>query len=180
MILIKPQIALPLVVVGKVTRTGFLATMTLLAASLLFYPSWPWVWLGQLHGYQGFSPPLFTLPLGPLLFFVLFRWREKRAWLLLLMAAMPQRVVYDQLALLLVANSRKERLALVLISWVTLPVLLQYNSWGRMPGGSQFWIILTLYLPALVIILFSKIESGIWKHPIPVTLAKLPFLKKRS
>jgi hypothetical protein len=79
MILIKPQIALPLVLVGKINRTGVLATLTLLAVSLLFYPSWPWVWLRQLHGYQGFSPPLFSLPLGPLLFLVLFRWREKRS-----------------------------------------------------------------------------------------------------
>jgi hypothetical protein len=96
------------------------------------------------------------------------------------MAAMPQRVVYDQLALLLVANSRKERLALVLISWGTLPVLLYYNSWGQMPGGSQFWIILTLYVPALAIILLPKIESAISKFAITGTLARLSFTKKRG
>lgn len=179
-ILIKPQIALPLAVTGKISRTGVIAATLLLAVSLLFYPSWPWVWLGQLHGYQGFSPPLFTLPLGPLLLLVLVRWREKRSWLLLLMAAMPQRVVYDQLALLLVANTRKERLVLVLMSWATLPVLLQYHSWGRMPGGPHFWIILTLYLPALAVILLSKAEAEIWKHPIPEAVAKLSFIKKRG
>jgi hypothetical protein len=180
MILVKPQIALPLVLAGKINRTGVLATMILLAVSLLIYPSWPWVWIRQLHGYQGFSPPLFTLPLGPLLFLVLFRWREKRSWLLLLMAAMPQRVVYDQLALLLVANSRKERLALVLISWVTLPMLLYYNSWGKMPGGWHFWIILTLYVPALAIILLPNKESAISKFVITESLARLSFTKKRD
>ncbi len=88
------------------------------------------------------------------------------------MAAMPQRVVYDQLALLLVANTRKEQLVLVSISWVAFPVYMFYGGWIRIPGGWQFWIVLTLYLPALAIILRSDIESAISKLALTWTFKK--------
>ncbi len=177
MALIKPQIALPLALTRGLSRSGVISTISLLAISLLIYPSWPWNWLRQIQGYQGILPPLLTLPLGPLLLLVLIRWRERRSWLLILMAVMPQRVLYDQFALLLVANSRKEKIALVLISWTTLPVLLHYKGWARMPGGWHFWIIVTLYLPALAIILRTEIAS-IVKFAITETFNRLAVSNK--
>lgn len=178
MVLVKPHIALPLILTGGINRLSVLITALLLAISILLYPAWPWVWLRQLHGYQGTLPPLFTLPLGPFLLLALIRWRERRALLFLLMAAMPQRVVYDQLALLLVAKTRKEKLLLTLISWTTLPVLLHYNGWVRLPGGWHYWIIVSLYLPALAIILRAEIESTFLRLATTGTLKKLYLIGK--
>ena len=75
------------------------------------------------------------------------------------MAIMPQRVVYDQLALLLIATTRRELATLVICSWLSLPVLLMAGSWPQMPGGWQLWILLTLYLPALIILMRAEIET---------------------
>jgi hypothetical protein len=67
-------------------------------ASLAIYPSWPLVWLGQISTYQG----LFRLCYNALRAIVsvgALRYRDRKTWLYLLMAVMPQRVLYDQMAL---------------------------------------------------------------------------------
>lgn len=156
LILVKPQSALPLALTGRLSRTGIVLTLALGLLSLLLYPTWPLVWLQQVSGYKGLLPPLFALPLGPLILLAFIRWRDRRAWLLVLMALMPQRVVYDQLALMLVAANRREMLIQVAISWITLPALLIFGGWTNVPGGWQLWIIASLYLPALGVLLFSK------------------------
>lgn len=163
-VLIKPHIALPLALTGRISPTGIILSVLLLIGSLIVYPSWPLVWLQQVQTYQGFRSPLFVLPFGPLVLLALFRWRERRAWLLVLMALMPQRVVYDQLALLLIATNRRELLTLVVCSWMTLPLLLFADGWLSLPGGWQLWIVLTLYLPALVILMRPTIERFIGRH----------------
>jgi hypothetical protein len=163
-VLIKPHIALPLALTGKISRTGVGLAILLGVISLVLYPTWPWVWLHRIQTYQGLRPPLFILPIGPMLLLALRRWRDRRAWLVILMSAMPQRVVYDQLALLLVPSSLRELLALVICSWLSLPVLLIADGWMQMPGGWQLWILLTLYLPALVILLRPDIETLIGRY----------------
>jgi hypothetical protein len=153
LILVKPQIALPLVLTGKISKTGVALTILLLAASLLLYPRWPFAWFAQTGNYRGL-PPLLSLPLGPVLFLALFKYRDRRAWLLILLALMPQRVLYDQLPLLLIATSGVEMGFLVFCSWLTLPVLLTSGGWTNAPMGWQFWIVLTLYVPALMVLLW--------------------------
>ncbi|MBK7454710.1 MAG: hypothetical protein IPJ46_13635 [Anaerolineales bacterium] len=113
-------------------------------------------------------PPLLVLPLGPLMLLGLLRYRDQKAWLLLLMAAMPQRVLYDQLALLLIAGNRSEILILIFCSWASLPALLIFGGWINLPGGWQLWILLTLYLPALGIFLAPKMVGQIkqWKSKL--------------
>ena len=111
MLLMKPQIALPLALTQRPNRLGAGLTFAVGIVSLVVYPSWPLVWLGQISAYQGMIPPFLILPLGPLTLLALLRYRDRKAWLLLLMAAMPQRALYDQLALLLVAGNRRETLA---------------------------------------------------------------------
>jgi hypothetical protein len=152
-LLMKPQTALPLALTQRPNWLGIGLTLVIGIASLVIYPSWPWVWLGQISTYQGIIPPLLVLPLGPLMLLALLRYRERKSWLLLLMAAMPQRVLYDQAALLLVAGNLREMLILILCSWISLPVLLIFGGWNNLPGGWQLWILLTLYLPALGIVL---------------------------
>lgn len=160
LVLIKPQMALPLIVTNKIDRKGMLLTALILAASLIIYPKWPFVWLGQVKTYAGTSP-LFSLPLGPLILLSLLKYKDRRAWLLLLMGIMPQRVVYDQLVLLLVATNGLEMLIQVLFSWITLPVLVASGGWTSMPINWQFWIILTLYIPALVILFRPSMQGAI-------------------
>jgi hypothetical protein len=46
---------------------------------------------------------------------------------------------------------------LVLCSWLTLPVLFTYGGWGGAPINWQFWIILTLYIPALLVLLWPDL-----------------------
>jgi hypothetical protein len=98
-------------------------------------------------------PPLLSLPLGPLLLLALLRFRERRTWFFLAMALMPQRVAYDQLALFLLARSRKELIFQIACSWLTLTAILFFDGWTKLPGGWQSWIIMTLYVPALVVVL---------------------------
>jgi len=156
LVLVKPQIALPMLLTQKPSGLGILITVLIGIASILVSPGWPLIWLQRTAGYQGIQPPLFVLPIGPLLALALLRWRKRTAWLLFLMAAMPQRVVYDQLCLLLVASNWRQLVFLVSLSWVSMPALLYFGGWTSLPGGWQVWIVATLYLPALIVVLRSR------------------------
>jgi hypothetical protein len=160
-LLMKPQTALPLVLTQRPSWLGIGLTLAIGLVSLVIYPSWPFVWLGQISTYQGIIPPLFTLPLGPLMLFALLRYRDRKAWLLLLTAIMPQRVLYDQMALFLIASNRREMLILVLCSWISLPALMIFGGWNNLPGGWKLWMLLTLYLPALGILLTPTVSGWI-------------------
>jgi hypothetical protein len=160
-LLLKPQIALPLALTQRPNWLGVGLTLVIGIASLVIYPSWPMVWLGQISTYQGIIPPLLVLPLGPLILLALLRYRERRAWLLLLMSAMPQRVLYDQVVLLLIASNLREMLILVLCSWISMPALLIVGGWYHLPGGWYLWILLTIYLPALFILLAPMLAGWV-------------------
>jgi hypothetical protein len=162
MVLVKPQLALPFVLTQKPNRTGLLLAGGLLLVSLALYPMWPVDWLKTLHNYYGFQP-LFFLPLGPVILLALIRFRDKRAWLLVLLAAMPQRMVYDQLGVLLVAENRKQMIFLVLCSWLSFPALFFYNGWENVPWGWQNWILIESYLPALLVVLMPTLREFISK-----------------
>jgi hypothetical protein len=155
-VFIKPQLALPFALTQKPSRIGLLLAGALLLVSLIFYPNWPVDWWNSSHNFIGI-PPLFILPLGPLLLLAFIRYRDKRAWLLVLMALMPQRMVYDQLGVLLVAEDRKQQLFLVICSWISLPVVLYDHGWENMPWGWQNWILIESYFPALFIVLLPPI-----------------------
>lgn len=161
-VLFKPQLTLPFAMIQKPNRIGLLLSGILLIVSLVLYPTWIWEWLKllQMKNYIGFSPLLF-LPLGPLLLLALIRYRDKRAWLLVLLAAMPQRMVYDQLGVLLVAENRKQLIFLVLCSWLSLPLLFYYQGWENVPLGWQYWVLIESYLPALVVVLLPNMKDSI-------------------
>jgi len=165
MLLMKPQTTLPLALTQRPNWLGVGLTLAIGIASLAIYPSWPLVWLGQISTYQGIIPPLLALPFGPLLLLALLRYRDRKTWLYLLMAVMPQRVLYDQMALFLIADNRREMMTLVLCSWISLPALMIFGGWNNLPGGWYLWILLTLYLPALGILLAPTLVDWIkkWK-----------------
>lgn len=152
-ILMKPNIALPLAMLRYPGRVELVLTAAVCLISLLIYPGWPMVWIQQLSAYQGLIPPLLNLPFGPLLLLALLKYRDQRCWLLILMSLMPQRMLYDQLALLLIARNCREIFILGICSWVSFFAVLFYGNWGYLPGGWQLWILLTLYYPALLVLL---------------------------
>ncbi len=162
LLLAKPQSALPYVLTQKPGRLGVLLAGSLLILSIALYPSWPVDWLRSTNNYIGY-PPLFVLPFGPLLLFALIRYRDKRSWFLVLMALMPQRMVYDQLGVLLVAENRKQAVFLVLCSWLSFPALLYFNGWANLPYGWKNWILVESYLPALFILIYPSLKNLLFK-----------------
>ena len=165
--LIKPNIAMPLLLAGEFGgelwrhRRGqwLLPPAGLLVASLLWYPTWPLVWYRQISSYQGISPPLFALPLGPLVLLSLLAWRDRRAWLIVILALMPQRMVYDQLPIMLVAGSRRQLWILILASWINCAIFLNSNGWSYVPLGWQNFLLATLYLPAVGMLVWPKVKD---------------------
>jgi hypothetical protein len=168
---IKPQLALPFFLTQKPNRIGILLAGVLLAVSLILYPSWISDWFHTVHNFIG-SPPLLTLPLGPLILLALIRYRDKRSWLLVLMSAMPQRMVYDQLGVLLVSENRKQTLFLVLCSWISFPFVLYYHGWENVPFGWQQWVLFASYLPALVVVLWPIIVNYLSKVSLRLVMDK--------
>lgn len=161
LILVKPHIAIPLVLTSKISKPGLWLTALLLIVSLILVPTWPFSWREQINTYRGI-PPIISLPLGPLLLVALLKYRDRRAWLLVLFAFMPQRVLYDQLPLFLLAATGPQMAFLLFCSWLTLPALFVYGGWSQMPLNWQFWIILTLYIPGLIVVLWPELVT--WVH----------------
>ncbi|HYC91417.1 MAG TPA: hypothetical protein VEO54_19505 [Thermoanaerobaculia bacterium] len=153
---VKPQLGVVLAASGQWSRKTLLATLALVAASLLVWPAWPMEWLrhGNLRTFNGFSP-VAVLP-GIVLLFGALAWRTREGRLLLAMSAVVQRYFYDQLPLYLVAKTWRQMLLLLASSWV--PVLLFRPD--TMSGVQQVevWrgVIVLLYLPALGIVLFNR------------------------
>jgi hypothetical protein len=172
LLLVKPNIAIPIFLTTKFSKPGAVAAAIILLISLTIYPTWPVVWLRSLSGYQGIKPPIAVLPLGPLVLLALVRWRTRQAWLLLLMAFMPQRMFYDQLPLLLVAENRRQLFSLVACSWCGFLALWTSDNMASMPGGWQLWVILCHYLPALGVVLMgspaiSALQCHLpWRSPL--------------
>ncbi len=151
-LLIKPQLAFPFALTQRPNRLGLILTALLLLISLIIYPSWPFEAMESLHmqNYTGFQP-LFLLPFGPLILLALIRYRDRRAWMLVLMALLPQRMAYDQLGVLLVAGNRKQLIFLVLCSWLTLPAGLFINKGANLPFELKQWVLFASNLPALLV-----------------------------
>ncbi len=118
LVLIKPQTALP-IAVNRLTRPGLLLAAIVLGVSLVLYPTWPWRWLAMIGDYERMIPIL-TLPSGWVLLTLLLYWRDERARLLLGMAILPFRAVYDLLALWLVPRTPSQIVTLVGLSWLPL------------------------------------------------------------
>ena len=145
---IKPQIALP-VVLTHLNKVAIISAFSLLALSLILYPSWPWRWLKSLSGYQAYCA-LLTIP-GPLLLLAFKRWRDPDARLLLLASIFPQRWLYDGLILWLIPKTRKEFLYTALASWAALAWLLLRNTDSLIERGAV--LTLSFHVPMLITIL---------------------------
>lgn len=146
--MVKPQIGLP-VALTHLSRRGIGACVALVIVSLIVMPKWPLLWMHQLGNYEHFVP-LLVLP-GPFLALALWRYRERDAWLLFLMACMPQRWFFDAFVLWLIPKSRREILVTALLSWSA-----GIWRWYHIPHSfTQVgrWTVLCIYLPILVLVL---------------------------
>lgn len=144
----KPQLGLP-IFLTRLSRRGVIACLVVLIATFLWLPAWPWMWIGHFHNYARFIP-LLLLP-GPLLLAALWRYRDRDAIFLLLMALMPQRWFYDMLVLWLIPRTRREIVWTASISWIA-----GIWRWNHIPHSFAEvgrWAVITMYLPMLVVIL---------------------------
>lgn len=148
MVLVKPNIALP-VAVNRLTWRGLSIAGGVLIVSLIIYPSWPWRWIEMTRGYDRIIAVL-GLPFGPLLALALLRWRDERARLLLAMSVLPFRGVYDLVALWLIPRTSRHAFALTALSW-TVPLF----DFGIGLQVRPAWSIPVLFLPALAFILYD-------------------------
>ena len=164
LILAKPHMAFPLVVTNRISKPALWVTALVLGLSFVLYPTWPSVWFGQISGYEGVRPPVLTLPLGPLLVLSLIEWKDRRGWLLFTMACMPQRMFYDQLALMLVARNGRELQFLVGCAWLGFAALWLSEGMVNMPGSWQLWVLLSNYLPALGVLLRPHLELSVARY----------------
>lgn len=150
--LAKPQIGLPVFLMNMTWRRA-IACAAFLLASFALIPDWPLRWLPQTSTYDGFIP-LLTLP-GPLLLVALLRWRHEGARWLLLLAAVPQRALHDQLLLWVIPRTPRESLLLTICAWLGAPF------WYPNPPA---WLVVTLlYIPALLVVAHQAgLLRGIW------------------
>jgi len=117
-----------------------------LLASLIIDVTWPTRWLAMLGPYERVIPVL-ELPFGPLLLLAAVRWQERRARVLLLMAVLPMRGLYDICLLWLLPRTRQQTAQLTLASWLMYPLMV-------IDADITLFVILVLYLPALLMIIW--------------------------
>jgi hypothetical protein len=156
LVLAKPNIGAPLLLVYGSWRP-WVASGVLGLVSLALLPSWPFDWLANL-GENRHSPPV-AIFLGPLLLLAALRWRDRAARLILLLAVVPQRLLfYDQVALWLVPSTLRESLALALCSWIGFGVWLAVET----PSSATTapYVLVSVYLPALAIVLLRRPAQG--------------------
>lgn len=163
LVLVKPQIALPVALV-RLSRPGVVLAGAVLMLSLAIYPTWPFRWLSMLRSFESIVP-LLTLPFGPLLLAALIYYKEPRAQLLLAMALLPFRGVYDLLALWLLPTTRLQMLLLTLLSWV-VPII----SFGAGVMVRPAWAVPVLFVPALICVLLSYRQQAATPQGVKATV----------
>ncbi|MBV9573934.1 MAG: hypothetical protein JOY93_07740 [Acidobacteriales bacterium] len=144
----KPQIGLP-VALTHLSRRGVLACVAVLVFSMCLMPLWPLQWVGAFKNYTHFIPLL----VGPgfLILLTLWRYRDRDAWLLVLMAIMPQRWFYDELILWLIPKTRREVIWTVFLSWGA-GIWRWYHALHT--SNQVGWLaVLFFYLPMMAVVL---------------------------
>lgn len=159
---VKPNLALAMLLRHSTRRALVVAIVgggVLLAISLAIRPSWPLDWWRTLRdpGARQYRIPALTIE-GLPLWLALARWRHTDARLVLGMAFVPQAgFFYDQLPLLLVAKSRTQLLALVVMSHVAafIPtvILPDHSTPAALSRSLMRYVIVGLYWPALLLVM---------------------------
>ena len=154
--LVKPSIALP-VLLTRLTVKRAVACGVVVAATFALCPWWwPADWLASLSDYTGFTPML-TVP-GFLVLAALLRWRDRRAWVLVIFACVPQRIFYDQLLLWLIPQNAK-RILLLTVSMVTAFVVRKLTGFD-----TEILLVIFMYLPCTAFVLWPPREAKSARH----------------
>jgi hypothetical protein len=157
LVLVKPQIALPVAFARKPSNLGLLVAAMALLLSLAIYPTWPFRFLQLVGPYQAIVPA-FMLPFGPLLLLAALRFRDERARLFLFMSLVPQRTVYDFLPLWLVPKSGRDLAILSSLSWIV--GIVGIVTWPEIVNHPEMqWAVQLLYIPVLAMVLWKPHRS---------------------
>lgn len=173
--LVKPQNGIPVIAAGsgKTFKAGLIGGLLLLVASLIFLPHWPGEWFARINGSNPLRPPLFS-PVGILVVLALLKWRRPEAWLLFLMACLPQTFMwYSALALLTIGATYREASFLSLTSTIgfLLGNLAIYEKVGHLARLTWTIYIATTYIPPLLLILRRPNNADVpyWLRPLSGT-----------
>jgi hypothetical protein len=158
----KPQSGLPVVAAGnrKTLFAAAIGAVILVLVSFLFLPHWPRAWLANLSSSTALRPPLFN-PVGMFVVLVLLRWRRPEAWLVFLMACLPQTFMwYSALALLAVGATYREASMLSLISTTgfLLGNLAIYKGVSHLGRVAWMIYIASTFIPPVIVILRRRNE----------------------
>jgi hypothetical protein len=154
----KPNLGLA-AIAYRPSRTAIIGGLVFIAASLVIDPHWPREWMSAVatRTKANYGTPM-LLAGGPILLLALLRWRRPEARLLLVLACVPQSILfYDQLPLWLIPRTRLQSATLGLLSLTGL--LLGNLAIPDNPTTAQatniYWpmIFATCYLPALAMVM---------------------------
>lgn len=142
--LAKPNVGLPLLVAHlSWRRAAWVAG--LLALSVVLFPTWPLELVGRVSTHINTVPALTVW--GWVVLAALWHWRTAAGRLLAAQALMPQRLVYDQLALWLLPRTWRQALALSAGSWVGLVLVVL--------GLEAHWVMAPIFLAALGVLFWQ-------------------------
>jgi hypothetical protein len=161
---IKPQIGIA-ALAFKPARAAILGAVAFTALTLLIDPRWPLEWIDILPQRVAnvYRSPLSVIG-GPLLLAALTRWKRADARLFLIMALVPQNMLfYDQLLLWLIPRTRNEFMILGMLSLVA-PLVASIGM-GASPDIAEVnrryapAIVWLIYIPCLIMLLRRKNEA---------------------
>jgi hypothetical protein len=143
--------------------------------SIVIWPWWPREWWNELSDFphRYYHVPI-RVPGGILILGALARWRRPEARLLSLMACLPQTMLfYDQLPLVLTAQSYRQSLALALGSYVAVGIASVLYGHAPIERGLLFASIAPIitacyYGPCLIMVLLRPNQG-----PLPRWLERL-------
>ena len=169
--LLKPNLGVALVAMQPSIR-GLVVAGLVAIASLAVLPTWPLDWFRNVSGHYH-TVPAVVLPFGPLLGAAWLARHRPEGRLVMTMALIPQRMLfYDQLLLLLAARTARQRLLLAYCSW------LAYGGWIHFTAARTIvsvddavapWVIAGCYLPALAVLLWDRWKAVDESGPVPVS-----------
>jgi hypothetical protein len=140
---------------------GLLLTL----ASLAVLPSWPLDWLHNISGRPEKSVPILTA-IGPLVALGLVRWRSAEGRFYVALGTVPQALFfYDQLLLWLLPRTLRQSL---LMSLASFGIML---TWYHRIQPDDYYVqtaapyALSLYLPALIVLLWPRAEETAHTSP---------------
>jgi hypothetical protein len=155
---VKPQATIPVVAASgsrSVVKAAIIGAIVMLVISLVMLPTWPIEWWDVIRKSSQLKSPLLRFG-GAAILLVLLRWRRQEAWLVFLLACVPQTWGwYNLLPLLAVAATYREAAILSLVSsigaiatvyFVGDPTPEKYYAWGSSAVAFA-------YLPATIAIL---------------------------